>query len=1641
MVDVSTLALELSTTGLQRGHREAESILSRLEARLDRAVQKAQQVSKQFNDAFKFGGGGSAGQGAAAMAAGLDKAAAATRKAADETLKYAQAQARLRQVSGDTAGAIQVLTNAMRNHEGSARQMVVAQTQLTRLTSSQSWTRYASTIREAGESIQQAGYFLTGLTTAFVSLGVASVKSAFEVDKSVNTLKALLGSADAAESRFAALQKLSQTTPGLTTGLASQLDVQLRVANATEKAINKVLPAIGKLNAVSNLQDPQRFVNNLVQLVTQNFERIDLKELVGQSPLAGELIKQIFSVDSPINGEAIRAQAQKLGLTTVDAFFTAFGEAAARNSKLANITESLETRFAKLVDRVTIALRPLGEAIINTLAPLVERGANIIEGLSQAFSNLPKGVQTTIVVLGALTAVVGPAVIGIGALIQTFGALGNLVTVARGLAATTAALQATTTAATAAGTAAAAAGTATTVAFAPLLPILLGIAAVVGIAAIAWANYETASEKAAKITVDQIQATIKSRDETIKLSQELTASTDQHGKLASVIEKMPPSSKAFANALKDEGDKLAFVTEELTRQRSAREAVLGTQSTTITGGLVEQQKEIDLLREKRKALEQEAVAVQAAAKSGLQQLVTESSQGRRIETTIQAQARLGSSIQSTIQAEEQAIQKRNESAQKLGVLEKAQGRTTESLVQYLQKAGLSAEETTRLQRAITEYDDQQRKAASATNDTASAMDNLGAAARKAGKEVADAFLQFDLSGLQKTIQSETKDIAKRIVEQGISAKQAVADAQKKTFRLDEGSEFAIGTVTLGDINKRAQALKKAEDDVSKIFNPPARSRGGGSGRRGESDARQLRAAEEELAKSKAASLAAIQERGLRSQLDKEKEYFAERLTNAEQFFVERKRIELELISISEQRLRAELKASAARFSQAKDGSPEALRELAQIIDLRGRLKVLDIDRADKLREINAELEKNLKAEREIARERLAAASASIKEGLTRVGEQLQGIDRAQLERPASDLRKTEIQLQALANAGILRETELQDALTLARRAAREEILASLQVERERAEKSGDPNRFSQIQQLDEQILSIQTLGSELTRAEALQRRFADQGVLDYRRLNEGVEDLLASQKGLTEIFSDFRANLVADQFGLIETGVDALTKKLGVFGDAIGQLLKDLAKLAISKVFQKLFGLGGGGSPGIQFGGAPQQQGGGGFNPLSLITGGGNGGGFSLPGLAPSGGGGFGQFATGGFAGGNPVQQILGGGSSGGGGGLLGKIPFIGKLFGGGGGQSLVGGIGKNIGDLPGAIQGVGLPPLQAPGGAIGGAGTGLGASFASLGAGGLLAGGGLLGSLAGGNSQIGRLLGGVGGSLLGGAVGASGLLGGGIAGALPALFSNPITAIVGGALIGGALLARFIGDREFNRFRKDVRGEYQIEVDKKDQGRALYKSIKELGEQAFGKGKFGKRIPETIRLPKAQEQLAAYGEATGQNASSLVTRFRDARELQDPFDARNQFIKRATGGGVVAGQPYIVGDAGRPEVFPSRVSGEIFPSIRAFEQQLLQSLQASKVLGGIFAGAKQQLIGQLSANTRQGAPEAERFDGRRMERAIAAVGIGLASLSEEVGRLKFASPNDVVMKADAGTVADKTAEGLATGGQRVTDMQVHLGL
>lgn len=339
------------------------------------------------------------------LAASSNQVAAAQQRASTAVQRAANGQTQA------AAGAIRAAT-AYQRATAAANSFAQSQNAVRRAV-----TSVQSSLQGLGQGLQSVGRTLTvSVIAPLLALGAASLKSAKDIDANVNTLKAFTGSAEAAERRLAQLIKTARDTPGLTTQLGLTLDAQLRVAQTTQETIDRVLPAIGRLNAVQKLADPSNFVRNLSQLVTQNFEKQDLKELVGQSPVAGQIIRELFNVDSPTNAAAIREAAQKMGLTTTDAFFTAFAEAAQRNQGLATVTESIATRFDKIVDRVSVALRPLGLAIINAIEPFIEPLSKFIERIGEAFNSLSEPVKTAIIVIAGLAAAVGPVLFVLGGL-------------------------------------------------------------------------------------------------------------------------------------------------------------------------------------------------------------------------------------------------------------------------------------------------------------------------------------------------------------------------------------------------------------------------------------------------------------------------------------------------------------------------------------------------------------------------------------------------------------------------------------------------------------------------------------------------------------------------------------------------------------------------------------------------------------------------------------------------------------------------------------------------------------------------------------------------------------------------------------------------------------------------------------------------------------------------------------------------------------------------------------------------------------------------------------------------------------------------------------------------------------------------
>jgi hypothetical protein len=308
-------------------------------------------------------------------------------------LRLAQAQARLASVNGNLSQAQNLLSTALDKTTKETVAQINAQIQLVRVNQQmqRETQQSAAGVNSLGSAIGSlrsgfAAFAALGVVSLFVNFGRAALDAAISVDRQVNTLKALTGSAAEAQRRFQELFKLAQQTPGLTTSIAATLDAQLRVFSVNEQTINKLLPVVGRLNAIAPLSDPRQFVNNLTQLISQNFERQDLKELINQSPLAGQLIRQIFDVDNPTNAKAIREAAKRLGITTMERFAEELAKAGENNQALNSVVETIGGRFDKLRDRATLALAPIGKEIADFLIPTLEKLIPLAEDFGNTLS-------------------------------------------------------------------------------------------------------------------------------------------------------------------------------------------------------------------------------------------------------------------------------------------------------------------------------------------------------------------------------------------------------------------------------------------------------------------------------------------------------------------------------------------------------------------------------------------------------------------------------------------------------------------------------------------------------------------------------------------------------------------------------------------------------------------------------------------------------------------------------------------------------------------------------------------------------------------------------------------------------------------------------------------------------------------------------------------------------------------------------------------------------------------------------------------------------------------------------------------------------------------------------------------------------
>lgn len=352
-------------------------------------------------------------------------------------------------------------------------------------------------------------------------------------------------------------------------------------------------------------------------------------------------------------------------------------------------------------------------------------------------------------------------------------------------------------------------------------------------------------------------------------------------------------------------------------------------------------------------------------------------------------------------------------------------------------------------------------------------------------------------------------------------------------------------------------------------------------------------------------------------------------------------------------------------------------------------------------------------------------------------------------------------------------------------------------------------------------------------------KLADATTYHAEQSKAAVLDFLATEtRSMTEIAADARIGIIRTTFDGIKSGFDKLTEKLGPFKGVISQILTDLTKLAVSKIFQRIFGLGGGAAPGVVGGGGAT-----------------SGGGSTLGNVA--------QSAIGAISGNNGATA---GGSGGGGVGASGKASGGGGIGGAIDTAQSVGGMLKPGGALSK------LPGLSKVGGFLKGL-PGIGGAL------------GKLGSLFG--------FGGGGAGAAAGAAGAAGGAGGAMGGLLAAAGGPVGIGIMLATTIGIPLIKKLFGGDPLKPYKRLIKAEYGIDASKQ-----ILQKVFEIGQSKFGKDA-PKRQIETVRLPEVRDMLSEYAGAFQKGGNSKLF---DSRIYSDAFSSVNQIKVGMINGGRVPG-------------------------------------------------------------------------------------------------------------------------------------------
>lgn len=270
--------------------------------------------------------------------------------------------------------------------------------------------------KSAGKGLGYAGAAYTAaVSVPLVAFGREALDRAASFEALEKGLAAVEGGADKAQKKLVELREVAKL-PGLGLREAISGQVQLNAALQDSELTTRSLRAFGNaLATVGKGKADLEGVNvALSQIATKSkISAEEFNQLAERVPQIRRIIEQAY-------GTADTEKLQKAGIKPLEFIKTIVAEL----EKLPQVEGGIGNTLENLADIVDQSFVRIGKAIAPVVVPMFEKLATVIDFVTAAFEKLPRGAQSSVVILGLLAAAFGPLLVVIGAVVAAVGVIG-----------------------------------------------------------------------------------------------------------------------------------------------------------------------------------------------------------------------------------------------------------------------------------------------------------------------------------------------------------------------------------------------------------------------------------------------------------------------------------------------------------------------------------------------------------------------------------------------------------------------------------------------------------------------------------------------------------------------------------------------------------------------------------------------------------------------------------------------------------------------------------------------------------------------------------------------------------------------------------------------------------------------------------------------------------------------------------------------------------------------------------------------------------------------------------------------------------------------------------------------------------------